>query len=104
MYTTLVSSNIMNMSSQWTFDKPKTPRRLSGVEVGHFIKTMVGADGAAWTASQALKEAGGKVYVVGGAIRDALLQKEPKDIDLMVSGIPPEDVQMILDHLPGGVN
>ena len=78
--------------------------RLSAAEAGHFIKTMVGADGAAWTASQALKEAGGKVYVVGGAVRDALLQKEPKDIDLMVSGIPPEDVNNILEHLPGRVD
>jgi tRNA nucleotidyltransferase (CCA-adding enzyme) len=65
---------------------------------------MVGADGAAWNASQALKGAGGKVYVVGGAVRDALLQKEPKDIDLMVSGIAPEDVNDILEHLPGRVD
>jgi tRNA nucleotidyltransferase/poly(A) polymerase len=78
--------------------------KVASTDVGSFIKTMVGADGAASAASKALKEAGGKVYVVGGAVRDALLQKEPKDIDLMVSGIPPEDVQMILDHLPGGVN
>jgi len=79
-------------------------QRLSTVEVGHFIKTMVGADGAAWNASQALKAAGGKVYVVGGAVRDALLQKEPNDIDLMVSGLPPEEVQMVLDRLLGSVN
>lgn len=78
--------------------------RISAAEAGHFIKTMVGADGAAWTASQALKEAGGKVYVVGGAVRDALLQEEPKDIDLMVSGLPPEDVNNILEHLPGRVD
>lgn len=94
----------MNMSDQWIFDRPKTPRRLSSVEVGHFLKTMVGADGAAWNASQALKSAGGKVYVVGGAVRDALLQKEPKDIDLMVAGIAPEDVNNILEHLPGRVD
>ena len=72
--------------------------------MGHYIKSMVGADGAAWNASQALKAAGGKVYVVGGAVRDALLQKEPKDIDLMVSGLPPEDVNNILEHLPGRVD
>jgi tRNA nucleotidyltransferase (CCA-adding enzyme) len=78
--------------------------KVASADVGSFLKTMVGADGAAWTASQALKEAGGKVYVVGGAVRDALLQKEPKDIDLMVSGIPPEDVNLILDHLPGRVD
>lgn len=78
--------------------------KVAATDVGSYIRTLTASDGAAWTASQALKEAGGKVYVVGGAVRDALLQKEPKDIDLMVSGIPPEDVQMILDHLPGRVD
>lgn len=78
--------------------------KIASTDVGTYIKSMVGADGAAWNASQALKSAGGKVYVVGGAVRDALLQKEPKDIDLMVSGLPPEDVNNILEHLPGRVD
>lgn len=78
--------------------------KVASTDVGTYIGSIVAADGAAWTASQALKEAGGKVYVVGGAVRDALLQKEPKDIDLMVSGIPPEDVNNILEHLPGRVD
>lgn len=78
--------------------------KVASADVGTFIRSITAADGAAWTASQALKEAGGKVYVVGGAVRDALLQKEPKDIDLMVSGLPPEDVNNILEHLPGRVD
>jgi tRNA nucleotidyltransferase (CCA-adding enzyme) len=78
--------------------------KVASADVGTYIKSITAADGAAWTASQALKEAGGKVYVVGGAVRDALLQKEPKDIDLMVSSIPPEDVNNILEHLPGRVD
>lgn len=78
--------------------------KVASTDVGTYIGSIVAADGAAWKASQALKEAGGKVYVVGGAVRDALLQKEPKDIDLMVSGIPPEDVNNILEHLPGRVD
>jgi tRNA nucleotidyltransferase (CCA-adding enzyme) len=78
--------------------------KVASADVGTYIRSITAADGAAWTASQALKEAGGKVYVVGGAVRDALLQKEPKDIDLMVSGIPPEDVNNILEHLPGRVD
>src|SRR5271156_924841 len=92
----------MDMEYQWRQVEAKT--RLSAAEAGHFLKTMVASDGAAWNASQALKAAGGKVYVVGGAVRDALLQKEPKDIDLMVSGIAPEDVNDILEHLPGRVD
>lgn len=78
--------------------------KVASADVGTYIRSITAADGAAWNASQALKEAGGKVYVVGGAVRDALLQKEPKDIDLMVSGIPPEDVNNILEHLPGRVD
>lgn len=78
--------------------------KVASTGVGTYIGSLVAADGAAWTASQALKEAGGRVYVVGGAVRDALLQKEPKDIDLMVSGLPPEDVNNILEHLPGRVD
>ena len=78
--------------------------KVASADVGTYIRSITAADGAAWTASQALKEAGGKVYVVGGAVRDALLQREPKDIDLMVSGLPPEDVHNILEHLPGRVD
>jgi tRNA nucleotidyltransferase (CCA-adding enzyme) len=85
-------------------DQTGNKHKVASADVGTYIKSITAADGAAWTASQALKEAGGKVYVVGGAVRDALLQKEPKDIDLMVSGIPPEDVNNILEHLPGRVD
>jgi tRNA nucleotidyltransferase (CCA-adding enzyme) len=77
--------------------------RMSSAEAAHFVKTLVGTNAAAWNASQALKQAGGNVYVVGGAVRDALLQKQPKDLDLMVSGLPTEAVQNILEHLPGQV-
>lgn len=85
-------------------DQTGNKHKVASADVGTYIKSITAADGAAWTASQALKEAGGKVYVVGGAVRDALLQKEPKDIDLMVSGLPPEDVNNILEHLPGRVD
>lgn len=85
-------------------DQQGNKHKVASTDVGTYIKSLTAADGAAWNASQALKSAGGKVYVVGGAVRDALLQKEPKDIDLMVAGIPPEDVNNILEHLPGRVD
>ena len=37
----------------------------------------------------------GSIYVVGGAVRDLLLGKEPKDIDL-VTNLEPPDVQALL--------
>lgn len=78
--------------------------KLSTVDVGHYIKQVAATDPAAWNAFQALRKAGGEVYVVGGAVRDALLQKEPKDIDLMVTGVPPEQVHRVLAGLPGRVD
>jgi tRNA nucleotidyltransferase/poly(A) polymerase len=70
--------------------------KLAKEDVGQYIKRLAATDPAVWNAYQALRKAGGKVYVVGGAVRDALLQKQPKDIDLMVTGIPSEQVNNVL--------
>lgn len=75
--------------------------KLASREVGGYISSMVAADPAAWAAKQALQQAGGRVYAVGGAVRDALLGHEPKDIDLMVNGLPAESVRKVLGALPG---
>lgn len=83
-----------------TGKKTRLAKRTSA-DVGQYIKQVAATDPAAWMAYQVLKKAGGKVHVVGGAVRDALLQKEPKDIDLMVTGIPAEAVQHALESLPG---
>jgi tRNA nucleotidyltransferase (CCA-adding enzyme) len=37
--------------------------------------------------------AGGKPFIVGGFIRDALLKRIPKDIDLMVVGLTPDQME-----------
>jgi poly(A) polymerase len=78
--------------------------KISKTDVGTYIKTLAATDPAVWNAYQALRKAGGTVYVVGGAVRDALLQKEPKDIDLMVTGVPSEQVNYVLENLPGRVD
>lgn len=78
--------------------------KVAGEDVGSYLRTLTATEPAAWNAYQALRNAGGKVYVVGGAVRDALLQKNPKDIDLMVSGVPPEQVDHVLNALPGRVD
>jgi tRNA nucleotidyltransferase (CCA-adding enzyme) len=76
----------------------------SATEVGPTIRILMQGDQAAQGAYQALKYAGGKVYVVGGAVRDVLQGRDPKDIDMMVAGIPPEQVDHILSQLPGRVD
>jgi tRNA nucleotidyltransferase (CCA-adding enzyme) len=78
--------------------------KLASEDVGQYIRTLASADPAAWKAYQALGAAGGHVYVVGGAVRDALLQRQPKDIDLLVGGLPSEEVHRILTSLPGQVD
>lgn len=78
--------------------------KLAAQNVGQYIRQMAVMDPAAHNAWKALSDAGGKVYVVGGAVRDSLLQKEPKDLDLMVAGVPPEAVRRALEALPGRVD
>lgn len=77
--------------------------KISATNLGQYIKTLAVTDPAVWNAYQALRKEG-EVYAVGGAPRDALLGKEPKDIDLLVTGIPPARVNAILEDLPGRVD
>jgi hypothetical protein len=73
-------------------------------DIGTFIRTRVAADPAVAQATRVLQHAGGRVFAVGGAVRDAILGKEPNDIDLMVQGIPGEKVRKALESLPGRVD
>ncbi len=83
----------------WERNLPKRSKQ----EVGQFIANLVASDDVAYRAYQALKQAGGRVYAVGGCVRDALLGKDPKDVDLMVTGLAPEAVKAALKPLPGNV-
>lgn len=76
-------------------------QKLAAEDLGGYIASLVAADPAAQAVSQALQEDGAKVYAVGGAVRDAIMGKEPKDIDLMASGKTPAEIQAVLDELPG---
>lgn len=49
--------------------------------------------------SDIFKAAGKKFYLVGGAVRDSLLGKEPKDLDIATDASP-EDVREILSPFP----
>lgn len=60
------------------------------------IQTLVQDDPAANTANELLTDAGGTVYVVGGAVRDLYLGKRPKDIDLMVTGLTGDQIEAAL--------
>lgn len=87
-----------------TGKKQKLAAGEEGQDIGGYISSLVASDPVASKASKALEGDGGHVYAVGGAVRDAVLGKEPKDIDLMVTGRTPAEVQASLELLPGTVN
>lgn len=77
--------------------------KLASANIAHQVRNLVATDPAAWAAFQALEQLG-NVYAVGGAVRDVVLGKTPKDIDLMVQGVEAEDVADALERLPGRVD
>lgn len=72
--------------------------------IGPHVKQLAAMDPAVWKAKQALEDAGGEVYAVGGVVRDAMMGEESNDIDLMVTGLHPDRVNAILAKLPGKVD
>ena len=70
-----------------------------GQDIGGYINSMVAAHPTTWHAYKALEAAGGRVYVVGGAVRDALLGKEPNDFDLMCTGLSTDEMSRVLNAL-----
>jgi len=53
----------------------------------------------AYQVARLVEARGGRTYYVGGYVRDALLGKENKDVDIEVHGVTPECLEQILDSL-----
>lgn len=53
----------------------------------------------AQSVARLVTERGGRTYYVGGFVRDALMQRENKDIDIEIHGVMPGEVEGILDSL-----
>src|SRR5262245_33002847 len=47
--------------------------------------------------AEAVKRAGGRALVVGGWVRDRLVGRESKDIDLEIFGVPVEKLRPLLE-------
>jgi tRNA nucleotidyltransferase/poly(A) polymerase len=45
---------------------------------------------------QEIEQLGGKIFSVGGAVRDEFLGKESKDLDILITGIPMDKLELIL--------
>ena len=43
-----------------------------------------------------VEERGGKIFSVGGAVRDEFLGKESKDLDVLITGIPMDELEQLL--------
>jgi len=50
-----------------------------------------------------IESLGGKIYSVGGAVRDEFLGKESKDLDILITGIPMDELEQLLSKY-GKVN
>jgi len=72
-------------------------------DIGPKVQDVAMKDPAVKAAFDALKDLG-ELYVVGGAVRDMVLGKDPKDIDLMVQGVDGDTLQAALEKLPGRVD
>ena len=53
--------------------------------------------------AQAVRDAGGRALIVGGWVRDRLMQRPSKDVDLEVYGIPADPLRQLLERF-GRVN
>ena len=51
--------------------------------------------------AQEVQPLGGSVYYVGGCVRDRLLGRESKDLDIEVHGITPQQLEIVLDQMGG---
>jgi tRNA nucleotidyltransferase/poly(A) polymerase len=72
--------------------------KLASTSIAHKVRNLAHTNEAARTAMTALLPHG-NVYVVGGAVRDTVLGKTPKDIDLVVEGMDHDTVIDSLHHL-----
>lgn len=73
---------------------------ISMIDVGQKVISYLHADPAAKKAFEVLSPYG-DIFAVGGAPRDVILGKKPKDIDLMAR-IPAETVEKVLKSVPDG--
>lgn len=107
--------SVRHMISLWYYEHPEltvksmymqdeaggTTKLADNQSVGGYVASLAASDPTVSTVARALQSAGGRVHVVGGAVRDVVMGKEPKDLDLMVTGLAPDRIHDALKQLPG---
>ena len=49
--------------------------------------------------AMAVRNAGGRAFLVGGCVRDQIMGRESKDIDIEVFGVPSDQLKRLLESL-----
>lgn len=77
--------------------------KLASANIGHKVRNLAFADPAVYDVYNVLAPYG-NIYAVGGVVRDVVMGKFPKDVDLLVQGIDPQTLDQLLAYLPGRVD
>lgn len=85
-------------------DKGSDTKLAAEADVGSTVATIALANPVVQEVARALHLRGAEVYGVGGVVRDVMLGKQPKDVDLMATGLPGEEIESILGSLDGKVD
>lgn len=76
--------------------------KLANTNIGTKVRDVAMTDTAAREVYNVLSPYG-NIYAVGGAVRDTVLGKIPKDIDILAQGIDLETLVTLLNTLPGHI-
>lgn len=74
--------------------KPVSVARLSGMKE----KAPPNQDGTIREIAEAVRDRGGRALLVGGSVRDRLLERTPRDIDMEVLGLDLSELESILQR------
>jgi tRNA nucleotidyltransferase (CCA-adding enzyme) len=82
---------VMNMMDCRPFDKKRQDfvtfkGKQYDIQTPQHVKEM----------TNILNKRGGRSYIVGGWVRDTLMDKKPKDVDIEVHGLPIDDIKNVL--------
>lgn len=86
--------NIKLQSDKLVFSSKKDGKAVLKVKKSNLNENKIPVNSLPFKSD--IESAGGKIYSVGGAVRDDLLKRESKDLDLLITGVPLDVIEQIL--------